>query len=222
MHPPTQAGGFTTVQVVATDRPWIVDTLCLGATRRGWSIREIVHPQLSVLRDDEGRLLGVDSYRGTGESWIDLELYPAWGSAASQEAPVLEADLHEAMARLTAATEDTRAMRVQAVRNADSVLGTPGPAEPRERALTSAMLRWLLEDHFVFLGYREYLVNPDHEQFTPVSGTGLGVLRDDRSELCRGGNRTRAPLVDCVRRWTRRAARSGDVGAPYGDLGCHQ
>ncbi|MFZ2625238.1 MAG: NAD-glutamate dehydrogenase [Propionibacterium sp.] len=182
VQPPTHRGGSTVVQLVSGDRPWIVDTLTLGATRRGWSIREIVHPQIVVRRDGDGRLLGAGSPSDTGaraESWVDMELYPAWGSAAGDEAPLLEQDLREAMAGLSAVTEDVDRMRLQAVRNADSVLGGHGPSEPRERALTSAMLRWLLEGHFVFLGYREYEVSEDGQEFTPREGTGLGVLRDD-------------------------------------------
>ncbi len=182
VEPPTHRGGSTVVQLVATDRPWIVDTLTLGAIRRGWSIREIVHPQIMVRRDAQGRLLGAGSASDPGahaESWVDMELYPAWGSSAGEEAPLLEADLREAMAGLSAVAEDLHAMRLQAVRNADSVLGGHGPCQPRERALTSAMLRWLLEEHFVFLGYREYRVSEEGKRFTACEGSGLGVLRDD-------------------------------------------
>ncbi len=43
-------------------------------------------------------------------------------------------------------------------------------------------LRWLADDHFTFLGYREYrLVDDDGvEALAAVSGTGLGILRADK------------------------------------------
>lgn len=216
VRPPTRPGGSTVVQLVAEDRPWIVDTLTLGATRRGWSIRELVHPQLTVSRDSQGRLLGVDPAGGIAESWVDLELYPAWGSAAADEAPVLETDLREAMVRLAAATGDTGAMRELAVRNADAVLGAQGPAQPRERAVTSAMLRWLLEDNFVFLGYREHTVSADGRTFTPRAGTGLGVLRDtlrDPSEFAATPLPSSPELMVC----TKDSVRSDLVRGAYRD-----
>src|SRR5690606_16781010 len=40
-----------------------------------------------------------------------------------------------------------------------------------------ALLYWLLDDHFVFLGYRGYDVTEDTVAVTP--GSGLGILSDE-------------------------------------------
>ncbi len=42
------------------------------------------------------------------------------------------------------------------------------------------LLRWLVDEHFTFLGYREYVLTSDGEQLEPVPGTGLGIMRADR------------------------------------------
>ncbi len=44
---------------------------------------------------------------------------------------------------------------------------------------TVAFLEWLLHDHFIFLGYREYRI--DEETIAVVPGSGLGILADEGS-----------------------------------------
>ena len=50
-----------------------------------------------------------------------------------------------------------------------------------EAALATELLEWLNDNHFTFLGYRQYrLVHEDHaSRFEPVPSTGLGILRAD-------------------------------------------
>lgn len=50
----------------------------------------------------------------------------------------------------------------------------PGPQVEEAREL----LRWLADDHFTFLGYREYQLRDD-DSLAAVPGTGLGILRSD-------------------------------------------
>jgi glutamate dehydrogenase len=57
------------------------------------------------------------------------------------------------------------------------------PASPAESTSEiELLLRWLVDSHFTFLGFREYdLVNePDGLALRGVPGTGLGILRHDK------------------------------------------
>src|SRR2546430_13593289 len=58
-----------------------------------------------------------------------------------------------------------------------------GRAGARAQAETQALLRWLADNHFTFLGYREYnlLEGPDGMALQAVPGTGLGILRHDKT-----------------------------------------
>ena len=58
-------------------------------------------------------------------------------------------------------------------------LAAEGAGAPAE---TVALLRWLADNHFTFLGYREYdLVDgPDGMALLALPGTGLGILRHDK------------------------------------------
>ena len=56
----------------------------------------------------------------------------------------------------------------------------PVPVSEEEREESRQLLEWLADDHFTFLGCRDYeLVHEgDVEAVRPVPGTGLGIMRD--------------------------------------------
>ena len=55
----------------------------------------------------------------------------------------------------------------------------PPPCDPDELAEGRALLRWLADQHFTFLGYREYDLDADGgDVLRSVPGSGLGILRN--------------------------------------------
>src|SRR5690606_19196841 len=83
------------------------------------------------------------------------------------------------------AVEDWPKMRQAALAIADELataeLGGPRPPVPEKDITDSvALLRWLADDNFTFLGYREYdLV--DGDVLRARMGSGLGILRSDQA-----------------------------------------
>jgi glutamate dehydrogenase len=92
-------------------------------------------------------------------------------------------DLLRVLGDVRAAVDDWRAMQQRALEVAAALGSEPAAADPAERDEAAALLRWLADDHYIFLGYREYkLVTEDGEdELRAVPGTGLGLLRDGRS-----------------------------------------
>ena len=61
---------------------------------------------------------------------------------------------------------------------------------PRQRAdITEdlAFLDWLADNHFTFLGARDYVLGKDgaNGMLEPVKGSGLGVLADEHARVIR-------------------------------------
>ena len=75
-------------------------------------------------------------------------------------------------------------MREAAQRIADELHESPPALPPEEVADAWELLRWLIDEHFTFLGYREYeLQEHDGEDVLVTrAGTGLGLLRGDHAE----------------------------------------
>ena len=73
-------------------------------------------------------------------------------------------------------------MRQQALALADELAGAQLPVPDKDITDSVELLRWLVDDHFTFLGYREYrLVESERTEklLEAVLGTGLGILRAD-------------------------------------------
>src|SRR6185437_3475665 len=65
---------------------------------------------------------------------------------------------------------------------ADEAAGDGAASQAESPAEVEALLRWLADGHFTFLGYREYDLEdkPEGMELRAVPGSGLGILRHDR------------------------------------------
>ncbi|GHD15742.1 NAD-glutamate dehydrogenase [Streptomyces violarus] len=192
VHTPTvEENGWTcshsVVEVVTDDMPFLVDSVTNELTRQGRGIHVVIHPQFVVRRDVTGKLIEVLPTPSTGagdlphdahiESWIHVETDRETDRSDLKQ---ITADLLRVLSDAREAVEDWNKMREAAIRLAEglpdeSIPGDlPGPQVEEAREL----LRWLADDHFTFLGYREYQLRED-DSLAAVPGTGLGILRAD-------------------------------------------
>jgi glutamate dehydrogenase len=183
----------TTIKIVVDDMPFLVDSVTGALTARNLDIYLLVHPMVVVRRTPLGALTEVaadvepdDAIAGDlVESWIHLEVDPV---RDPDERSQLCADLQRVLTDVREAVEDWPKMRAAALAIADELaaaqLGGLRPPVPEKDITDSvALLRWLADDHFTFLGYREYdLVEvPDDAMLLKARpGTGLGILRNDQ------------------------------------------
>ena len=193
------AGGSTLLQVVTEDRPFIVDTVATALTELGWAVRAIRHPVLVVARDAEGGVAAVGASadaEGVRESWLTVEAYPPLGTSASDLAPDTLARIREGLVASRLAHDDTPLMRQRLLDAVHHLDETPQPVVAAWVRRIGDLLRWMADDHFELLGYREYTVAGD--EFTPVPGTGLGLLREAGDDPFHATQITEGPEVMVV------------------------
>ncbi|HKP17746.1 MAG TPA: NAD-glutamate dehydrogenase [Gaiellaceae bacterium] len=170
------------VEIVTDDMPFLVDSVAMAVTRHGSAIHLYVHPVLRVRRDEEGRLLevlpkGTPRGEGTAESLIHVEIDR---HADPDMLAELAEDLRRALADVAAAVEDWPAMRARVREIVDELEQRPPPIDAEELSEAAALLEWLHDDHFTFLGYREYELETreGEDVLCTVPGSGLGILRE--------------------------------------------
>jgi glutamate dehydrogenase len=175
---PDSDRSYTFIDLVSDDMPFIVDSVTMELARQGRAIDLVIHPVIRVRRDPEGRLVDVlepldKSSEGQAESILHAEV-------GREHDPTALAELAQAMERVLdevdAAVADWQSMRARMLELAE---GLTGPSGGEERQEAEAFLRWVADDHFVFLGYREYELD-DGEAETSLEAqpqTGLGILR---------------------------------------------
>jgi len=179
-------GTRTVVQVVSADMPFLVDSVTAELSRLDRQLHVVVHPVLVVRRDIAGGLREVcdtaDPGRcptdGVVESWMHIEI------DRETEPEVLrriEGELRRVLNDVREAVEDWGKMRAAAVRVARDLENITGEVPAEEAAEAAELLRWLADDHFTFLGYREYQLEHDdgEDGLRAVPSSGLGILRSD-------------------------------------------
>ena len=174
------ASPHTVIMVVTDDKPFLVDSLAMVCTQSGLAVHLLAHPVLSVTRDGRGRLQAVyldDPPPGTKlESWqmieIDREPDPA-------RLAVIEASIRRSLEDVRAATGDWRRMRAMAADAAAALGGPRSRGHGSEVREAKALLEWMEDDHFTFLGYREYRLRrgPRKDRLVPIPRSGLGIMR---------------------------------------------
>jgi len=173
----------TVVEIVSDDMPFLVDSVSMELRRQSYAIHFVLNAVLEVRRDPRGQLVdvlarGARAEDAIAESVIHLEINRETSPGALQS---LREDLRRVLGDVRAAFEDWPAMRERArALGAELAEQDVASIEPEHRAEVRAFLEWIDDEHFVFLGYREYdLVTEDGEDgLRAVPSTGLGVLRD--------------------------------------------
>ncbi|MEV7198020.1 NAD-glutamate dehydrogenase [Streptomyces sp. NPDC093510] len=190
VHTPTvEENGWTcshsVVEVVTDDMPFLVDSVTNELSRQGRGIHVVIHPQVVVRRDVTGKLLEVLTEGAGGErphdalveSWIHVEMDRETDRADLKQ---ITADLLRILSDVRETVEDWEKMRDAALRIADELPAEPTAGDLPDQEVEEAreLLRWLADNHFTFLGFREYDLTDD-DSLAAVPGTGLGILRAD-------------------------------------------
>ncbi len=192
LNPESKRDGFasphTIVQMVNDDMPFLVDSISMALNRHGRIISLTVHPIMPVCRDRQGRctdLLSLAAYakdRGNArpESVMHIEFDR---ETRPEELTALTGHIEKALADVRAAVTDWRTMRSKCADIISGLHSSPPPLPSSDLAEGKRFLEWLNDDHFTYLGYREYeLKQRDGEDvLEPVAGSGLGILHDKPS-----------------------------------------
>src|SRR3954447_6162789 len=158
--------GRSVIRLVTDDMPYLVDSVTAEVVRQGVTLAHIVHPVVVVRRDLRGAILAFcDSSLAAGcgsdaltESWMAVVVD---GSLDDEAGADLVTGLRTVLDDVRAVDEDAERLRARVLELAARLeeLPVPSPgavADPADDpAEAAALLRWLADGNFVFLGSRE-------------------------------------------------------------------
>ena len=175
------SSNYTFIEMINDDMPFLVDSVSSAISRQSRAVHITVHPVIKIVRDGKGKLQSIqarDSKIGKNESFvrfaIDRETDP-------KQLKLLETEIHKVLADVRLSVRDWRKMRKMMTAARDSMkFGPPGVDEDL-REESQALLDWMIDDRFTFLGYREYRLSQRGERvfLKAAPGTGLGLLAHD-------------------------------------------
>ncbi|HEX2211504.1 MAG TPA: NAD-glutamate dehydrogenase [Longimicrobium sp.] len=169
----------TVMRAEVGDRPFIVDTIREYLAGQDLPIHQYVYPVLRIRRDAAGEIVEIGGEEGTLEALTHAEVSRVNDPVRRQQ---VRDGLCGSLADVMDATGDFGAMlerlRGEARRLEEYAERFPERAEEfREEA---GFLRWLGDENFVFLGFREYHIQGEgaDARVAVDADSALGILRD--------------------------------------------
>jgi glutamate dehydrogenase len=175
LNPANAHAGRSLLQIVTEDMPFLVDTVSMIVSTE-LQIHAVIHPVLKVARDASGKLLSLGNETGAAESIMHFEIDRVAGAAEQAQ---LQAQVEAALDDVRTAVSDWSAIRDKLLAVAADLPQRQLPLDADSVKEASEFLRWVADDNFTFLGFREYEVaGADGEQvLRSVESSGLGILR---------------------------------------------
>ena len=199
----------TVVEIVHADMPFLVDSVSMELTRLGSGVHLIIHPVVRVRRDEEGRLRRGAPPRRRGGRLRARVLHPRRdrardrpGAPRHREGGARERPRPTSAPRSRTGGRWSR-RRGEVIADLDA---NPPPVDEEELAEARALLEWIVDNHFTFLGYHEYdLIAENGDERAPprprapgsascatrAAATGVVKLPPEARALARGKD----PLV---------------------------
>ncbi len=181
-------GGHTIVEIVNDDMPFLVDSIASAVNRMGGEVHLIIHPIMLVKRSAKGKLSAVvDETAGAGavsESVMHIQI----SEQTEEECKALASHLEKVLEDNRSTVEDWRSMRARATELVAELEDRPPKLPHAEVAETIAFLKWMDDDHFTYLGYREYrFEGKGADAYSKIDKeSGLGLLRDLEFRIFKG------------------------------------
>ncbi len=171
---------YTVVEVITDDMPFLVDSVTMELAHAGYGLDLVIHPVIRVRRDADGTVLDVlapdqEATDGRSESILHAEIRREPDERRLEN---LRKDVERVLGEVEAAVSDWPAMRAKALELVDELADRP-PSIADELRQAQAFLQWLTEDHFTFLGFREYELDYEDGKagLKALPDTGMGILR---------------------------------------------
>jgi len=171
----------TVLEIVSDQMPFLVDSVTMELNRQGYSIDLMIHPLMRVQRDERGALVDIVESRTPtddtiGEWFLHAEVVRETDRTRLGR---LREGVERVLEDVRRAVEDWQPMRMKVADLVDELARQPPPVDAEELAEAKAFLAWIADDHFTFLGYREYelLSGEGGAGIRAVPESGLGVLR---------------------------------------------
>jgi glutamate dehydrogenase len=185
LNPTAETEGWhsphTVIAMVNDDMPFLVDSARAYLSSQGLAIHWINHPILGSIRDEAGTLESVvapaEAPEAITESCILIEVDRR---SNPETLRAFESGLERVLSQVRASVDGWQPIldRVYGVVERLQTAESGAPLDEIEE--TVAFLRWMADEHFTFLGAREYKIEHtgDRVRYRSKPKSALGLLRD--------------------------------------------
>lgn len=178
----------TVIQLLNTDGPFLVDSISLLLAEDDIAIRHLFHPVINVIRDKQGQLqqiLDPESDEGQSSCCTESLIQVDVSQLTKERIKRFKKQILKTLTLVRYAVKDWPAMQQQANASAELLAGQSSAVDTDTATEAAEFIRWLADDHFIFLGYREYTVTGKDEAavLAAKAETGLGMLAAENAPV---------------------------------------
>jgi glutamate dehydrogenase len=182
----------TSFFIATKERAFLIDSIVAELISQNLRIATLMHPVLSVERDEAGHLKKIKPPRSGKMNQESILYIEVEGSLTKEECKKITKSLHSVLADVRMATNDWQAMKERLMEVKTELLDTLPVhiknqsdknigftmEEPSEYA---AFLQYLHDDNFTLVGFRAYEFKGKGKNLTStiIKGSSLGLLHDE-------------------------------------------
>ena len=183
--------GGACLEILNENMPFLVDSVLAEIQARDLVVRMVLHPIFDVVRAPDGQLMNVaPRTRGnSGDQRRDSLIVVHLDSLEPEDEEDLIATLAAILGEVQVVVSDWTAMLGRLREALAAAQRSPPPVPADAMNEHNALIAWLIDDHFTFLGMRDYELVGDAKtgDLRPMPETGLGLLRDPELAVLRRG-----------------------------------
>ena len=169
----------TVIQIVNDDMPFLLDSITSNLLEDGNELHMLVHPIMVSIRDKDGKKIPgkstgkapVKGGKKINESIMHIEIT---AMTDPKQIAALKDKLNKVLGFIRAAIDDWKPMLSKMDDVSKNLASLPKTVvDPKQTREAIKFLKWLKDDNFTVLGYREYFYGNKK-----TKGEGYGILRD--------------------------------------------
>ena len=170
----------TMIAVSTDDMPFLVDSVSMAINQAGLATHAVIHPIFRIARDTGGNIQTFGSEQSEQGEAESIMLFEIERLSSADEIESLRKNSVAGVEDVTAAVRDWPQMKAKMFAIADELPTLNLPFDKDTMNEAQNFLKWIADDHFTFLGFREYRVVDEggDEVLKPIAETSLGIMRD--------------------------------------------
>jgi glutamate dehydrogenase len=172
------------VEVVVPDMPFLIDSVSNELKAGDLDIEWKVHSVIGIDRQEGAAIVAVVPARGAAHR-TSFQHYELQRSVSAAEADVVADGVRRVLRAVRSAVSDFEPMQGAIYRMIKVAREGTQRYDRPEIDETVSFLEWLLDENFIFLGYREYEIEQTErgDAISVVPGSGLGILSRDADSM---------------------------------------